>query len=73
MQQLFAFIKVPNNYWHDWSDSNAWIMAKCMHKIAFTNTRMVVQKVRFISIFINEDAILMYKDFKFFYTLNGCE
>ncbi len=29
-------------------------MVECMHKIVFTNTRMAIQKVRLISIFVDE-------------------
>jgi hypothetical protein len=32
-------------------------MAKCMHKIVLKNTRMDVQKARFISIFVDEDTL----------------
>jgi len=58
MQQFFAFIKVPNNPWHRWNNSSVWIMAKCMHKIVLTNTQLVVQKTRFISIFVDEDTTM---------------
>jgi hypothetical protein len=55
MKQLFAFVKVPNNLQHHWNDSSVWIMDECMHKIVLMiNTWMVIQKTRFISIFINE-------------------
>jgi len=33
-------------------------MVECIHKIVFTNTRMVIQKVRFISISVDEVTIM---------------
>ncbi len=54
MQQLFVFVKVSNNPCHHWNNSSVWIMVECMHKIVFTNTRMVIQKVRLIFISVDE-------------------
>jgi hypothetical protein len=71
MQQLFVFIKMLNNYWHHWSDSSAWIMAKCIHKIVFTNTQMVVQKLRFISIFVDEDTTMDSQSWLGVYLVDG--
>ncbi len=49
---------MPNNPQPHWSDSSAWIMAECMHKIVLTNTQMVVQKAKFIFIFVDEVTIV---------------
>jgi hypothetical protein len=58
MWQLFVFIKVPNNLQPHWNDSCVWIMANYMHKIVFTNTRMVVPKAKLIFISIDEVTIV---------------
>jgi len=59
MWQLFTFVKVSNNLQHHWNNSNVWIMDECMHKIVFmTNTWTVIQKARFIYIFIDEVTIV---------------
>jgi hypothetical protein len=36
-------------------------MAKCMHKIVFINTQMVVQKTRFIFIYVDEVTIVDFQ------------
>jgi hypothetical protein len=61
MWQLFIFFKVPNNPWYHWSDSNAWIMVECMHKIVLTNRQMTIQNTRFFSNSINEVTTVDYQ------------
>jgi hypothetical protein len=47
-----------NNLWHHQSNSSAWIMAKYMDQLVFTNTCLAIQKARFISIYVDEGIIM---------------